>query len=233
MWLAEFPLRQGEAWAWWTLLLSGIVGFGSFLAYLGYGYLDTWHGVATLFLLPCFVIGLVRSYRMVGSPRGLTALRTPSVRFHWLSTAGIGRASLLIVGIGLIGAGFTILLVGITIVFVPQDLTFMMLRVDDFDNINPRLIPLIAHDRAGFGGGLCAVGVAIFCSVWCGMPSKSLWQVLCLAGSVGFGCAIGIHFLVGYTDFIHLLPAFMGAITFGIGLILSYRPMMRHVARPG
>ena len=37
MWLAEFPLRHREGWAWWTLLLSGIVGFGSFLAYLGYG----------------------------------------------------------------------------------------------------------------------------------------------------------------------------------------------------
>src|SRR5271170_3115082 len=43
-WLAEFPLAAGEAWAWWTLAASGIVGFGSFLTYLGYGYLDTWHG---------------------------------------------------------------------------------------------------------------------------------------------------------------------------------------------
>jgi hypothetical protein len=33
LWLAEFPLREGEPWAWWTLLVSGIVGFGSFLAY--------------------------------------------------------------------------------------------------------------------------------------------------------------------------------------------------------
>ena len=36
-------------------------GFVSFLAYLGYGYLDTWHGLATLVLLPCFVLGLVRA----------------------------------------------------------------------------------------------------------------------------------------------------------------------------
>src|SRR5262245_59545039 len=52
MWLAEFPLRRGEAWAWWTLLASGACGFSSFLAYLGYGYLDSWHGAGTLFLLP-------------------------------------------------------------------------------------------------------------------------------------------------------------------------------------
>ena len=46
MWLAEFPLRLGQAWAWWLFIVSGVSGFGSFLAYLGYGYLDTWHGVA-------------------------------------------------------------------------------------------------------------------------------------------------------------------------------------------
>src|SRR5579885_3225844 len=45
------PLRRGEQWAWWLLLLSGSVGFLSFLAYLGYGYLDTWHGAATLALI--------------------------------------------------------------------------------------------------------------------------------------------------------------------------------------
>ncbi|HEY2584569.1 MAG TPA: hypothetical protein VGI81_02245, partial [Tepidisphaeraceae bacterium] len=31
LWLAEFPLREGAAWAWWLLLVSGVVGFGSFL----------------------------------------------------------------------------------------------------------------------------------------------------------------------------------------------------------
>ncbi len=64
-WLAEFPLRAGAAWAWWTLVLSGACGFGSFLAYLGYGYLDTWHGLATLLLLPIYLAGM-------GRARGLT-----------------------------------------------------------------------------------------------------------------------------------------------------------------
>src|SRR5262245_35080414 len=40
MWLAVFPLGHGEAWAWWLFVLSGTTGFASFLAYLGYGYLD-------------------------------------------------------------------------------------------------------------------------------------------------------------------------------------------------
>ncbi|HEY6328346.1 MAG TPA: hypothetical protein VI756_03340 [Blastocatellia bacterium] len=65
MWLAAFPLKGGEAWAWWLFVVSGTSGFGSFLAYLGYGYLDSWHGVATLLLLPFFIIGLVRSYGLL------------------------------------------------------------------------------------------------------------------------------------------------------------------------
>ena len=48
MWMAEFPLRSRQPWAWWLFLVSGLLGFSSFLAYLGYGYLDTWHGAATL-----------------------------------------------------------------------------------------------------------------------------------------------------------------------------------------
>ena len=37
LWLAEFPLKNGEAWAWYLFLGSGLIGFGSFLTYLGYG----------------------------------------------------------------------------------------------------------------------------------------------------------------------------------------------------
>jgi len=58
VWLVAGPLRNGERWAWWLLLVSGIEGFGSFLAYLGYGYLDTWHGLATLALIPWFIAGM-------------------------------------------------------------------------------------------------------------------------------------------------------------------------------
>ena len=61
LWLAEFPMSRHASWAWWALLLSGGIGFLAFLTYLGQGYLDTWHGVATLLLLPVFAAGLLRS----------------------------------------------------------------------------------------------------------------------------------------------------------------------------
>gem|GEM_PF-4906668 len=61
--------------------------------------------------------------------------------------------------------------------------------------------------------------------MWCGTFSRSLWQVLALAGGVGFATAIGEHPLIGYPDFSHLAPAFVGLGLFVAGLWLSYTPI--------
>ncbi|PYJ00312.1 MAG: hypothetical protein DME25_21030, partial [Verrucomicrobia bacterium] len=148
-WLEKSPLREGEAWAWWTFLASGVAGFGSFLAYLGYGYLDAWHGLATLLLLPLYVGGLVAT---LGSLRRKSARRLrihpatharPQTRLNW------GRVLLLAAALGLILGGATIAVIGMTRVFVPQDLRYLGLGASDLLAINRRLVPLIAHDRAG------------------------------------------------------------------------------------
>lgn len=225
LWLAAFPLREGEPWAWWAFLLSGTLGFASFLTYLGYGYLDRWHGAATLVLLPCFIWGMIRNYRNLRPPRHLRSLLRPSVTVAWSSRFGIGRACLLATAVVLVAAGLVIMTVGVTSVFVPQDLEFMGLSPADLHAINPRLVPLIAHDRAGFGGGLCTTGLTVLLCVWCGRPSPSLWQALCVSGVVGFGTAIGVHPLIGYLDFTHLAPAVAAALVFALGLALTYRPM--------
>jgi hypothetical protein len=225
-WLAESPLRIGQAWAWWLLLVSGAVGFGSFFAYLGYGYLDTWHGISTLGLLPCFLLGVIRSSPTLADRGSIRCLFRPSVKWAWNSPAGLGRASLLATGAGLAVGGLTILVVGMTCVFVPQDLTYLGLGVEEMRALNPRLVPLIAHDRAGFGGAVCCCGTALFFCVWCGTPSKSLWLTLGLVGAFGFGTAIGVHPAVGYNDFSHLAPAALGALAWLAGMILTFRPMM-------
>src|SRR5437763_15719801 len=85
LWMAEYPLRNGEAWAWWLFGLSGLAGFGSFLAYLGYGYLDSWHGVATLLLLPCFLLGLYRSFHRLAIGESPKSLLAPAMAANWLS----------------------------------------------------------------------------------------------------------------------------------------------------
>jgi MFS family permease len=225
MWMAEFPLKRGEAWAWWLFVVSGTLGFGSFLGYLSYGYLDTWHGVATLLLFPCFIIGLVRSRSLLRDGASIGALFHPAVRVKWTSAYGLGRLCLLATASGMIMGGLTIMIVGMTSVFVPQDLTFMGLVASDLRAINPHLVPLIAHDRAGFGGGICSCGITVLFCVWCGTPARSLWQVLCVAGVVGFAAAIGVHPMVGYNDLSHLGPAIAGACVFLCGLFLTFKPM--------
>lgn len=230
MWLAEFPLRQGEAWAWWLFILSGVSGFGSFLAYLGYGYLDTWHGAGTLVLLPMFIVGLARSRSHLKPQQGLRSLLRPGIEVPWRSTFGVGRALLLATAAGMILGGLTVMTVGMTTVFVPQDLEFMGLQPAELRAISDRLVPLIAHDRAGFGGAICTTGITVFFCVWCARPSRSLWQVLCLSGLLGFATAIGVHPLVGYTNLFHLSPAILGAIIFVVGLAFCY-PAMHHILR--
>jgi len=227
LWLVEFPLRRGAAWAWWTLVISGIVGFLSFLGYLGYGYLDTWHGTATLLLLPVFVAGLVMTRRRLTGPRGWRTLLAPGWKpATWLSVDGAGRLLLLLTALGMMSAGLTIQLIGVTHVFVPQDLAYMGLTADQLQAVNARLVPLIAHDRAGFGGGLIACGLAFGFAVWCGRPSRALWQAIGIAGTSGFACALVVHYLIGYTDPTHVAPAIAGALQFALGLALSAPRML-------
>jgi hypothetical protein len=171
-----FPLRRGEAWAWWLLVCSVGAGFGSFLAYLGYGYLDTWHGVGTLLLIPVFVVGLIRSRNLISRQSSPTpTLRSSSPR-DWLrdlsSADGIGRACLLAGAAGVAVGGLVILRIGVWGVFVPEDLAFMGVTPDQLRSLNPRLVPLIAHDRAGFGGAVFTTGLTALGCV-CGSPAPT------------------------------------------------------------
>jgi hypothetical protein len=215
-WLIAFPLRQGAAWAWWALVASGTLGFSSFLTYLGYGYLDMWHGTATLALLPTFTLGLLYSRPLATAPAA------PWIRTEEMKAAAwplrLGRWGLLATGLGIGLAGVVILYLGSTEVFVAEDLGFMGVTRQMLDEVNPRLVPLIAHDRAGFGGGLATIGVLLtVCAVY-SRPSRAFHEAVAIAGVAGFGCAIGIHYVEGYVNPIHLAPAFAGAALFGISL---------------
>jgi SET domain-containing protein len=217
LWLAAFPLRQGFKWAWRAFLASGVLGFGSFLAYLGYGYLDTWHGAATLVLLPMYAVGLVMT-RPLAAVHATGWLRSaegrqasPSVR--------LGRWLLLATGASLVLAGAVIVYLGMTEVFVAEDLGFMGITRRVLDDVNVRLVPLIAHDRAGFGGGLATTGMLLLMSAWYAAPGRAFHQAVVIAGAAGFGCAIGTHFVEGYVNPMHLAPAFAGAALFAAGAL--------------
>lgn len=229
LWLLAFPLPHGEAWAWLTLLLSGTLGFLTFFAYLLYGYLDWWHAVATLGLLPLFVVGIVRTRSLVEGPVRMRSFVAPGLRFTLRTRQGLGRACLLFTGAGMTLAGSTITILGATVVFVPQDMTYLGFTRAQLNALNPHLIPLIAHDRAGFGGGLACCGLTVLLIVWKAAPAKALWQALLIGGLTGFGCAIGIHFPMEYTSFSHLLPAYIGAGLYAVGIV-CYWPGARQRA---
>ena len=216
LWLTMCPLGRRESWAWWTLTASGAAGFLSFLACLGYGYLDTWHGAATLTLLPIFAAGLLRA-------RTLRDDRVPPLPVDLRTRAGIGRSLLLLASVGIATAGLTIMTVGMTRVFVPQDLAFIGMTRSTMAAITPHLVPLIAHDRAGFGGALISFGVAMFACVRYARASRALWQALAIAGIAGFTTAIGIHPAIGYLSVTHLGPAVVGCLVFASGLVLASR----------
>ena len=221
-WLSEFPLRARQAWAWWAFAVSGLTGFASFLAYLGYGYLDTWHAAATILLLPVFLAGLWRSREcIVGGLRVDQSWRTES-RVE-TGMARHGRHVLQACGLGLVLAGATIVGVGMTTVFVPQDLAFIAMTREQIAAISPMLIPVIAHDRAGFGGGLLSCGLLILIITRHATLTRSFLEVIALMGLFGFGAALGVHGAIGYLDFSHLAPAYAGLLLFLVGLALCAR----------
>jgi hypothetical protein len=110
--------------------------------------------------------------------------------------------------------------VGITDIFVPEDLAFMGLSVEQLQAGNPRLVPLMAHDRAGFGGAVFTLGLTGSFCLWCTPMTRALWEAMLVSGG-GLAAAIGVHGFVGYTDLWHLASALAAAASMIIGLALT------------
>jgi dihydroorotate dehydrogenase len=214
--LAAYGMRLGERWAFSALMLSSLVGFASFFLWLGFGYFDPLHAGLTLLLGGLFLAGLQQTYQH--PQRG----KTQAVAWRQMPA---GQRLFLMIGGGLICGGIAIAYLGVTTVFVPQDLAFLHATATALAGTNPHLLPLIAHDRASFGGALLAEGVGIVLLVVWGMRpgTRWVWWTLAGAGLPGFLTTIGIHFIVGYTDFVHLLPAYGGFCCFAIGLLITYQ----------
>jgi len=227
MWLAEFPLQHGKAWAWWVLLFSGIVGFGSFLTYLGYGYLDRWHGMATLLLLPFYVTGMMRSAIWIKPAGQLKDLWKLVNKPGFANSYQFGLLLLQFTGVGLLAGGLTIMGIGMSTVFVPQDLQYIgIVDCSPLNGVNHQLIPLIAHDRACFGGGVATIGLMVFFIVRRAEERRSMWETLFFAINIGFAAALGIHFYIGYVNLLHIAPAIAGYVIALVGLALTFKKCM-------
>jgi hypothetical protein len=63
----------------------------------------------------------------------------------------------------LVLAGATILKIGVTSTFVDSDLRFIGVDRAALDDVSARLVPLVAHDRVGFAGGVIVGGLLVAC----------------------------------------------------------------------
>lgn len=217
--LSVFGSRQGLHWARQTVLISAITGFLTFFLFLGFGYLDPFHAFVTVALLQLMLLGV---HARLGT---YTRLVRPEQRGNraWRMSLW-GQLLLVFHGFGLLGAGAVISVIGVTQVFVHADLEFMRTTSDALAAADPRLVPLVAHDRATLGGMLLAAGWLFLLPALWGFRSGSrwLWWSSLIAGVIAYAAAIGVHYAVGYLSVKHLLPAFGGLAVMLVGLMLSY-----------
>lgn len=217
--LSVFGVRRGLHWARQSVFISAFTGFASFFLFLGFGYLDTFHAFVTGALLQLLLLGI---HARLGT-------YTPSVpadlRGDWTwRLSQWGQLLLIIHGFGLLAAGAAISAVGVSQVFVHEDLEFMRTTAEVLASANARIVPLVAHDRATFGGMLLSGGwVFLLPALWgYRRGSAWLWWTFLISGLSAYAAAVGVHFAVGYLSLMHLLPAFGGLAVFLVGLLLSY-----------
>jgi dihydroorotate dehydrogenase len=217
--LSVFGVRRGLHWARQTVLISAVNGFLTFFLFLGFGYLDPFHAFVTAALLQLLVLGV---HARLGTYTPVERPETRASRAWRLSLWG--QLLLVVHGFALLGAGAVISVIGVTYVFVHQDLEFMRTTAEALAAADPRLIPLVAHDRATLGGMLLAVGwLFLLPALWGFRRGSSwLWWSSLIAGVISYAAAIGVHYAVGYLSMLHLLPAFGGLALMLVGLILSY-----------
>jgi dihydroorotate dehydrogenase len=220
-------LRRGQHWAQVTVLLSALTGFASMFLFLGFGYFDPFHAFVTAVL---FQFLLFCAFAPLGDdrPLGLPEWRESKAfrRAMW------GQLIFVLLGAGFLVAGVVISYIGITSVFVKEDLEFMRTTAAELGAAHERLVALVAHDRASLGGMLMANGFAVLLSALWGFRAGAawLWRALALAGNVAFAAAIGIHYVVGYDSWFHLAPAFLGWALWLLGLALCREWMSRSPA---
>ena len=214
-------IREGRVWARNVMLASGVVGFPTLFYFFAYQYVEPVHVALAAVLFPLFIAAVWRR------PSGGALAAEVEGPEHERRRALAGLLLMVLVGAGLITGGLLISYVGLTTVFVPSDLIYMSTSAQALASANDRLLSFIAHDRAGFGGALISVGVAVLLlSAW-GWARGQAWVWWTLAGGAiaGFGAALAVHFGVGYVDFWHLAPVYAGIVVTAIGLALS-RPFL-------
>ncbi|BCB03596.1 dihydroorotate dehydrogenase [Bacillus sp. KH172YL63] len=217
--LAYHGVRNGLLWAKQAIDLAALTGFLGIFLFIGYGYFDWLHLLFWLLLLPFHVHGWIRTKGIYGTPS------SGNRRNHkgWAHSLQ-GQLAFVLLGFSFLTGGIVISYLGITSVFVPTDLLYLCMPPEMLSDFNDKLIPVIAHDRAGFGSALFSVGLLVLTlSLWgFQQGNRWVWRTLLIGGIPAFFAGIYIHFAIGYTTFIHLLPAYFALSLYVFGLIRSY-----------
>ncbi|WP_430314613.1 dihydroorotate dehydrogenase [Rossellomorea sp. NRS-1567] len=219
MQLAFHGVRRGLLWAKQSIDIAAITGFLGIFLFIGYGYFDWLHLLFWLILLPSYVYGWIHTREIKGTPSS----RNRRNHKLWLQSL-YGQLAFVVLGFSFVLGGLVISYYGVTSVFVPTDLLYLCMPPEILHEFNQNLIPVIAHDRAGFGSALVSVGLLVLTlSLWgFQQGNKWVWWTLLIGGLPAFISGIYIHFAIGYTSFLHLLPAYFAIGLFLIGLVKTY-----------
>ncbi|WP_345840760.1 hypothetical protein [Bacillus sp. P14.5] len=173
-----------------------------------------------LVLLPFYIYGFIKTRGISGTPSSSNR-RNHSV---WKRSL-FGQFLFVLLGFSFVTGGIVISIFGVTSVFVPTDLLYLCMTPEQLESFNSRLIPVIAHDRAGFGSALLSVGLLVLLLALWGFQqgNKWMWRTFLFGGMPAFITGIYVHFAIGYTSFIHLLPAYFAIVLYLGGLVMTYR----------
>lgn len=218
MQLARHGIRNGLHWARKAVNIAGAIGFLGIVLFIGYGYFDWLHGLFWLILLPLFILGYAKSRTASASPSSSNLFNSPQWKLSLF-----GQLCFVILGFSLAIGGMIISVIGASHVFVPTDLTYLCMTPEALNEFNDRLIPVIAHDRAGFGSALLSVGLLVLMLALWGIREgeRWVWWTFTIGAIPAFAAGILTHFFINYTDFIHLLPAYFALVLYVIGVIAT------------
>src|SRR5437867_3674639 len=59
--------------------------------------------------------------------------------------------------------------------------------------------------------------------------TRSLAEIVAVMGLAGFGATLGVHFAIGYTDPLHLAPAYAGCVLFAAAVVQPTRRQQRRI----
>lgn len=217
--LARHGIKANLHWAKIAFHSAAIIGFIGIFLFIGYGYFDWLHGLFWVILLPIYYFSFKEGKGVIGSPSSSHGQNDKAWKYGLY-----GQLMFVMLGFLIVVGGIVISTIGVSKVFVSTDLSFLCMSPEMLESISQNLIPVIAHDRAGFGSALVSVGLLVLMiSLWGFRQGEGwIWNTLAIGAMPAFIAGIGTHIYIGYTPFIHLLPVYLLVILYLLGLVFSY-----------